>query len=170
MVAGTLLYRFVNFGDVFLYAYINDNIDYIIGDSAFIGLFGGFLSVFRLFPSSDMYVPMGLQLALIVDPDMLFVAGPNPRHNIMGYHFFGEYGGVFFSFICGAVISFFRYRCFVYFNHTFVSFILYYLFMEAIIGLFVDFQYSMSNIASVIIVGVSTALFVKLIPMTNKWK
>lgn len=162
-VIGVFLYRFVNFGDVFLYAYINDGIKYIIGDSPLIGLFGGFLSVFRVFPSTDTYTPMGIQLALIVEPAMSFVAGPNPRHNILGYHFFGCYG-ILFSFACGLLISYFRCRALIFFPKTFSSFIIYFIVMDTLNGLYTDFQYSMSNLASIIIVGTVFLFLNWLIP------
>jgi len=160
-VFSTLLYRFVNFGDIFLYAYTNDGINNIQGDSVFIGLLGGFFSVFRLFPSSDLYQPIGYQLALSVDPNMFFFTGPNPRHNVFGFHFF-SWGGIVFSFLCGVWLSWVRYRLYRIMGNSLVFFCLCCVVMDASYGIYTDFQYMMSNYASIIIVF-SILLFIDFI-------
>lgn len=167
-VAGVVLYRIVNFGDCFLYAYINDGVNYIRGDSSFVGLLGGFLSVFRLFPSDDLYVPMGIQLAKIVDPNMSFIAGPNPRHNIMGIHFFGVAGGVLFSFVCGAWVSFIRNSSQRLFCGGILKFFTLFLLIESTGQLFVDFQFSMSKFSSLIIVSFLYITAIFLIPKVGR--
>ena len=150
--AGHLAFRFVYYGDVFLYAFVNDNINNLNGSNPVIGLFGGFLSIFRLLSPQDIYVPIGIQFPLIIHPDLDYITGPNPRHNVVGLFYFGFLFGPFFSFLIGLVLSAIRYKLYKLFVSSFSGFVLYFLITKALITLHVDFDYSLSKFASVLIV------------------
>jgi len=102
--------RFVYYGDIYVNAYISDTIKELSGTNPFVGLFGGFLSTFRLFPVDDLYVSMGHQFTLILYPELEIMTGPNPRHNVIGLHYFGFYFSAVYSFILGIGIAFARYH------------------------------------------------------------
>jgi hypothetical protein len=96
-----LLFRFAAYGDIYVNAYIFDTISELRGTNPFVGLFGGFLSTFRLFPVDQVYVPIGIQFTNILIPGLDMAVGPNPRHNVLGLHYFGFYFSPFYSFILG---------------------------------------------------------------------
>ncbi|GHT86692.1 hypothetical protein FACS1894137_12620 [Spirochaetia bacterium] len=98
-----LLQRFVAFGDVYIYAYINKNIDNFEQVSFLKYLFSDGLRTFRLVDISyvnDVEIPGKLM-------NMVYGAGttggPNPRFNIVGYAFFGFFGSILFSVFCAVL-------------------------------------------------------------------
>lgn len=149
-----ILFRFSSYGDVYIFSYINENIIYINGDNLLVALFGGFFSTFRLFPVEMMYESVGLQLAKIVSPAMDYVAGPNPRHNIIGYHFLGLYLSLIYSFILGILLG--LVRNLLYKPSAFEKKIRWNLFcmvsLISLVSLDTDFEYALSGVASAIII------------------
>lgn len=107
----TFIFRLVASGDTYHFAYVNNNIHHINGEHPFLALFGDFLATIRLIPRTDVPEPMGYTLFKIFYPD-IGVAGPNARHNVFGYVYFGLIGSVLFSFLLGFFISFFRNKMF----------------------------------------------------------
>ncbi|GHV44591.1 hypothetical protein AGMMS49546_28810 [Spirochaetia bacterium] len=95
-----LLQRFVAYGDVYIYAYIDKNIDNFEQVSFLKYLFADGLRTFRLVDISyvnDVEIPGKLM-------NMVYGAGttggPNPRFNIVGYAFFRFFGSILFSVFC----------------------------------------------------------------------
>ncbi|MBJ6879713.1 oligosaccharide repeat unit polymerase [Vibrio cholerae] len=152
-IIGALAFRVVNFGDVFIWAYLDNTIEELSGSDWFYGLFGGFLSVFRLLSPNDIYMPIGQQLPLIIYPELDYISGPNAKHNIVFYHYFGGYAFLF-SFFVGYIISFVRYDLFnkILYKHGSFGVMLYYLIYWSLGVMSVDFDYSLSLLASVILV------------------
>ncbi len=98
----SLLYRFFSYGDIYVFAYPGRMIEFVKGDNPLIGLLGAPLSTFRILPLEMIYSNIGHQLAQLVFPNLSYVAGPNPRQAVFGYHYFGHYAFVY-SFVIGAL-------------------------------------------------------------------
>lgn len=145
-----LAYRLVSFGDIYMYAYPDATIEQLRGDNAFVGLFGGVLSTFRLFPADQIHTNIGYQFSLLTFPDLDYVTGGNPRHPVFGYHYFGHLAFIF-SFLLGALTSRLQ-RAFYFpaqrdFLHTLLAYLLY----ATLVSVSVDFDYSLSRIANMLI-------------------
>lgn len=148
-----LAFRLVSFGDIYVYAYIDDTLKYLQGNNWFIGLFGGLSSTFRLIPSDLIYKNMGLQFSEIIFPDLDYLAGPNPRHNVFGYHFFGWWG-ILFSASLGICVAALQSQLFGRRRSTYVSALWAYMLYFSLSSLSGDFDYSLSTLSSIIISSV----------------
>ncbi|RPD40483.1 O-antigen polymerase [Chitinophaga barathri] len=105
-----LLYRIVGYGDIYVMAYHDTVLQQIDPAGSFNYLFGGNLfSFLNHFLFLDIYRPkvLGFQITEIIYGDDLGT-GPNARHNIFGYIFYGWAGAILFSFILGLLLGFFR--------------------------------------------------------------
>jgi hypothetical protein len=147
-----LVYRIVSYGDVYIFAYPDATIERLQADNALIGLFGGFLSTFRLFPQELVYPNLGLQFTRIVFPEIDVIVGPNPQHPVFGYHYFGWFAPIF-SFVLGLITiavhtSFYRRA-----HRDFVGGLLTFMLLFSLTGVSIDFEYSLSRIASLILGG-----------------
>ena len=145
-----LAYRVVSFGDIYIFAYPDATIESIRGSNPLIGLFGGFLSTFRLFPQEAVYPNIGYQFTGIVFPDLELIVGPNPQHAVFGYHYFGPWAFVF-SFALGVFTSRVQARFYNRPHATFVSGLLAFLLYFSLVNISVDFEYALSKLASAII-------------------
>ena len=143
-------YRVASFGDVYVFAYPNGTIESVKGSNPLIGLFGGFLSTFRLFPQESVYPNIGYQFTGIIFPDLELIVGPNPQHPVFGYHYFGPFAFVF-SFALGLFTSRVQARFYNRAHTTFVSGMLAFLLYFSLVNISVDFEYSLSKLASLII-------------------
>jgi len=145
-----LLYRIVSYGDIYIFAYPDATIESLKGDNPLIGMFGGILSTFRLFPAESLHTNLGIQFTGLVFPDLDLPVGPNPQHPVFGYHYFGPLGFVF-SFLIGmvtkAVHTWFYFRT----HRTFLSGLLLFQLFFGLIGLSVDFDYAMTRLANILI-------------------
>lgn len=104
-----LIYRLVVSGDVYWYVYPNDVIKtYHIKANGFVWLFNDFLGLFRLISWSDLGTHPGIYFYNYHHPTDA-TRGPNIRHNVFGLMYFGYYGGIFYSFCLGLMLSFFRF-------------------------------------------------------------
>jgi len=153
-----LAYRMLAFGDVYIYAYPDATIESLRGDNPLIGLFGGFLSTFRLFPVEQTYTNLGYQLALLTVPDIDYIAGPNPRHPVFGYHFFGPLAFVF-SFILGLLTQKVHRNLYFPVKRAYLQTLIAFAVYIALVNVSADFDYAMSRLASTLI-----GLFVALTP------
>ena len=145
-----LAFRVASYGDVYVFAYPNGTIESVKGSNPLIGLFGGFLSTFRLFPQELVYPNIGYQFTGIVFPDLALIVGPNPQHPVFGYHYFGPFAFVF-SFVLGLFTSRVQARFYNRAHTTFVSGMLAFLLYFSLVSVSVDFEYSLSKLASLII-------------------
>jgi len=153
-----LAYRMVAFGDIYIYAYPDATIESLKGDNPLIGLFGGFLSTFRLFPYEQTYTNFGYQFTLLMFPDIDYIAGPNPRHPVFGYHFFGSLAFVF-SFFLGLLTQKVHRNLYFPVQRTYLQTLIAFAVFTALVSVSADFDYSMSRLASTLI-----GLLVTLIP------
>lgn len=148
-----LAVRLVSFGDIYIYAYINDTLTSIQGDNPIIGLFGGALSTFRLIPGDWIYKNMGLQFAEIIFPTLDYLSGPNPRHNVFGFHYFG-WGGVVFSAFLGIFIAILQHRLYSKSHSSYFSSLWSFLLYFSLVSLSSDFDFAMSTLSSIAISSV----------------
>ncbi len=145
-----LAFRLVSFGDIYVYAYIDNTLQYVQGDNWIIGLFGGALSTFRIIPSEWVYKNMGLQFTEIVFPGLDYLAGPNPHHNVFGYHFFGWWG-IVFSAALGLIIAALQSNLFNRTHRGYIAALWAYLLYFSLSSLGGDFDYSLSTLSSIFI-------------------
>lgn len=144
------LFRLISSGDVYMEAYINNNIEELKGGNQFVGLFGGFLSTFRLFPVENIHPNIGWQLTLLIFPDMDIIVGPNPRHPVFGYHYFGA-GAFIFSFILGLITSRLNSMLYLKQHKTFIGSLLVFMVYFSLVSLSADFGFALDQLASSII-------------------
>lgn len=165
-----LLFRIVSYGDVYIFAYPDATIESLSGSSPLVGMFGGFLSTFRLFPQELLHTSLGYQFTLLVFPDLDLFVGPNPQHPVFGYHYFGLFGFVF-SFVLGlltmAVHTRFYFRRHSSFLVGLVSFMVYF----ALFSVSLDFDYSMFKLANTVIgLTVIVGPVLLLLPGAALWR
>jgi hypothetical protein len=95
--------RLVASGDVYYFAYTNDNITKLPKTDLFIFLFGDFLRTVRLIPQNTR--GLGYILNDIVHDTENSVVGPTIRFNVEGYVNFGFFGSMIFSFFCAWILA-----------------------------------------------------------------
>lgn len=95
------------YGDTYFYAYPNQLIEYIDDSQPFKSIFSSFLGFFRIYPYDELPNPIGQDLFHFFSNNG-DIGGPNARHNIVSYLYFGMLGGLFFSSILGFIAGFFR--------------------------------------------------------------
>ena len=101
------LYRIFSSGNIF-YLYAYDFFQWIDIEEYFLKwFFNGVLTNLKIIPWSDAVLNIGYQAELLYHPDSA-LGGPNSRHNIVGYLYFGLYGSMIFSCIIGYVIGILR--------------------------------------------------------------
>lgn len=149
-----LAFRLVSFGDIYIYAYIDDTIRYIKGDNPVIGLFGGVLSTFRVIPGDWMYKNMGLQFTEIIFPGLDYLAGPNPRHNVFGFHFFG-WLGVLYSGMLGLAMALLQSHLYQRAHRGFLTALVAFLLYFSLISLSGDFDYALSTLSSILLASIA---------------
>jgi hypothetical protein len=111
--------RFVAFGDVYIYAYPNGNIENIETHSFFNYLFGDMLATFRLASYDHVNSISGELMNIVYGPGT--TGGPNPRFNITGYAFWGFWGSLPFSIFCAVIFIASRYFVFRSINANFFT-------------------------------------------------
>ncbi|MBV8469864.1 MAG: hypothetical protein JOY60_08400 [Burkholderiaceae bacterium] len=164
---GGLAIRLVSFGDVYIYAYIDNTMQSLSGTNPFIGLFGGFLSTFRLIPADWLYKNIGLQLSDLIFPGLDYLMGPNPRHNVFGFHFFAWWG-LTFSFALGAFIVALQGRLFHRRPRRFMTVLWSFLLYFSLVSASGDFDYAMSSLASLLITAGLVIVPVHLLTRPSK--
>jgi hypothetical protein len=163
-------YRVASFGDIYVFAYPNATIESVKGSSPLVGMFGAFLSTFRLFPQESVYPNIGYQFTGIVFPDLELIVGPNPQHPVFGYHYFGPFAFVF-SFALGIFTSRLQARLYNRAHSTFFSGLIAFLMYFSLVNISVDFEYSLSKLASLIIgVVIVVGPVLLVLPRAPLWR
>jgi hypothetical protein len=111
--------RFVAFGDVYIYAYPNGNIENIETHSFLNYLFGDMLATFRLVSYDHVNNIPGELMNIVYGPGTS--GGPNPRFNITGYALWGFWGSLPFSLFCAVIFIASRYFVFRSINSKFFT-------------------------------------------------
>lgn len=114
-----LIQRFVGYGDVYWHAYPNGYIEDLSSKSPFVVIFGSFLGFFRIIDPSQIPEPLGYSLAKMFY-SLDYVVGPNPRHNVFGYVYFGFYLSILYSFVLGLIMGSIRWCFFKAYNKSVV--------------------------------------------------
>lgn len=144
------VYRVVSYGDVYVFAYPDATIERLQGNNALVGLFGGFLSTFRLFPQEAVYPNLGFQFTKIVFPDVDLIVGPNPQHPVFGYHYFGWLAPLF-SFVLGLITMTVHTRFYRDAHRSFLGGLLSFMLLFSLVNISVDFEYALTRLATLII-------------------
>lgn len=99
----TIIFRIIMTGDVFMMAYVDNNIEILEGN---------FLNLILPYKLAGL---LNLEHVLVVGRQLMTIvyledinSGPNNRHNILGYISFGYYGSLIFSLLLGMLVGFFR--------------------------------------------------------------
>jgi hypothetical protein len=103
-----LVQRFIAFGDIYIYAYINNNISKVSGFSFLHYLANDSLRTFRL-ASNDYAIKVQWDVMCLAYGTTNLTGGPNSRFNVLGYIGFGAYGNLLFAFFCGFIMFIARY-------------------------------------------------------------
>lgn len=143
-------YRIVSYGDVYIYAYPGATMDLLQGDNPLIGIFGGFLSTFRLMPVDWLYPAMGGQFTSIVFPELNQVSGPNPQHPVFGFHYFGPLGFVY-SFLLGMLTTAAQTRLYFHRHGNYLGALVAFMTYFAVVSVGVDVEYALSNLANMVV-------------------
>jgi len=153
-----LLYRFINSGDVFMYAYTSNVLDNIPKASGFTAIFSDFFGFTRIIPYDKLPDALGMQIWQTYHNNFNYFMGPNPRHNVFGLHYFGFYGSIIYSFSIGLVSSFFRNSLFRILPIGLISFTIYILF-SPLVDLRVDSTMQLSNLTNIIFIFFPLLMF-----------
>ncbi|PJI08937.1 MULTISPECIES: O-antigen polymerase [Clostridium] len=123
-----IFHRIAISGDIFIYSYVDTNLLYKISTGNFITNFLGNLILFKHFIQgygSDLIKNnLGLQVFQAFY-NVTYVSGPNPRHNFLGYIYFGFVGSIIFSFTIGILTSYVRNKLYYKFSSNVIGGILY---------------------------------------------
>ncbi len=111
------LFRLVASGDAYYFSYPNGYIENLSHAKPFLALFGDIFSTLRIIPREQQPVILGYQLYQLYGQSDT-IMGPNARHNVFGYVYFGFYGSILFSYILGFSLSFVRNKSFYFFRKT----------------------------------------------------
>lgn len=101
-------YRLINYGDIYIFALVDNTIDALPASGGLASLFSGVLATFRIILPEDIPVHLGYGLAMETIPGMDYVSGPNANFNVFGLHYFGVAFGMLFSFLIGLFMGWFR--------------------------------------------------------------
>lgn len=146
-----LLLRIAQSGDVYYMAYPNEVIDNIPSSNWFISLFASPLSLLGIIPRSEVPYPLGFSLMEYHNPGVQF-KGPNARMNVFAYVYFGIWFSPVYSFVIGAVLSFFRNKLFHLLPANIFGCILYFLLLSAALKIETDFHSSLADFLNIIVI------------------
>ena len=145
------LFRLISSGDTYYFAYPYHVIDHLNSNNAFFALFGSIFSTLKLIPYDQQPVPLGVQLYRQVIGYSIETIGPNPRHNVFNYVYFGPYFSVIVSFFMGVFLSFVRNRLFFKLRNGIASQLFFVLMYLNISSIETDPSMAMSNIENVLL-------------------
>lgn len=158
--------RLMAYGDVYFYAYPNDVIMSIDDSRPFESIFSSILGFFRIIPYSDLPKPIGQDLFdyFSTSGD---IGGPNARHNIVSFLYFGFWGGALFSYLLGYLTGLFRVQFLNARRRSILTASIIAVFYAASCGIETDVNYFIFKINSIIItipifIIVSSVLYVMI--------
>lgn len=159
----TIFNRVIMTGDVYMMAYVNNNIDKITGNFFNLSLPYKLIEVFKI----DHEESIGSQLIKLVY-GIESINGPNARHNIFGYVSFGYYGSIVFSFLIGLLIGFIRNKFIKYFKINIKSMILYVMILYNVLRIELDFNYAVFSYISIMFVYIVIFVISDLLTISLK--
>lgn len=146
-----LFSRIVGFGDVYWSAYPDRIIEMIPSENAFLAVFGDITATYRIVSWEEIPKSVGLQLYKLNYPSLDITFGPNGRHNVFGYIYFGAFGSLLFSFILGFILGTFRTYGFRRLYGTGLSGMLYAIVYLKVVSLESDITFVVGELNSLII-------------------
>jgi oligosaccharide repeat unit polymerase len=158
----SFLNRLILSGDVFINAYPNSVIENMEWHNPLLVIFQDFLGLFRLISWQDAPTTLGIELYRYFDPAAATV-GPNPRHNVFGYVYFGYVGSLFYSFLIGAILSFTRTKLFLSTKPTIIRGMLYMLIAFPTTGIEADIGSVIAYIDNAIFIVFPLIIFAHII-------
>lgn len=149
---GSILFRFVAYGDVYWMALPNSVIEDVHVNHIFNHLFAGFLGPLRLVSYENMEPAIGLQLEWILYPQYEGITmGPNARMPILSLIYFGWWGFVF-AFFMGRIGANLMFRISRFFPNSLLSIVfLGYLYIVSQ-TIYTDVNYFISKLFDVFLV------------------
>lgn len=135
-----ILFRILMTGDIYMMAYVNENLSIIQGN---------FISAvlphkIREIIGVEYAPPIGMQLYdFLYNADI--IAGPNARHNVFGLVYLGPIFSIFFSFFLGLIASFIRNKSIYIFRRNMEGMILYILLVMQAFSFETDFPLTVFN-------------------------
>lgn len=148
---GVFLFRLVASGDTYYFAYPNGNIEHVNNASPFLALFGDIFSTVRIIPRENQPVILGVQLFRMFS-DLDITAGPNARHNVFGYVYFGFWGSIVFSYLIGFVLSITRNKLFFNLRKNIFGQLLFVFLYLNLSGVETDPVMAVSNLENVLLI------------------
>lgn len=158
----SLLFRILMTGDIYMMAYVNDNINIIEGNF-FSHIMGPVLAGFKIIPWDEVPKSIGQQLFNhIYQTDL--PAGPNARMNIIALKFFGDFSFLY-SFMIGLGISFIRNRSIYMFKDDSLGLLMYLFLSLPALSLETDIVYAINLYKNYFTIGF-LLIFISLIIST----
>jgi hypothetical protein len=150
-VVGLFGFRLLAYGDVYWFSYPRGTLEYLSGAKPFQALFNDILGLTRLVPWSELPTAIGIDLYQMHHPSNI-LQGPNARHNVFGYVYFGFIGSIAFSFVLGLVTGLGRKFLFNQQNNTVAKKIFFAILYIKLFGLEYDPMLGLTQLNSLFIV------------------
>lgn len=145
------LFRLVASGDTYYFAYPNHNIEALKADQPFLALFGDLFSTLRLIPREAQPQTLGIQLFRMFNKSDI-IAGPNSRHNVFGYAYFGFYLSIIFSYAIGILLSYIRNKSFYKLRKNIITQLIFVFLYSNLISLETDPSMAFSGIENALLI------------------
>jgi len=143
----TIIFRIIMTGDIFMMAYVDNNIELLKGNFLTLTL------PYKLVDILDLEHVKSIGFQLITNIYNIEANyGPNARHNVFGYVSFGYIGSMFFSFFIGMTTSFIRNKLIKSIKINLESMIIFIFIVSNVFSIETDFQYAIFIYISEVIV------------------
>jgi hypothetical protein len=146
-----LIFRLASSGDAYFMGYPNSVLEIIPKENWFVGLFASPLNMLGLINETRMPEPIGFQLMEYYSKAKLF-RGPNARHNILGYVYFGYYWSIFFSFTIGLLLSYVRNKVYFKLPKNIFGSMMYFLLLLCVLNLETDFYMGLASLIDIVFI------------------
>lgn len=157
-----LIFRLASSGDAYFMGYPNSVLEIIPKENWFIALFASPLNMVGLINDTRMPEPIGFQLMEYYNKAKLF-RGPNARHNVLGYVYFGYFWSIFFSFSIGLLLSYVRNKVYFKLPKNIFGSITYYLLLTCVIYLETDFYMGLASLIDIVFIFIPLYIITKII-------
>jgi len=166
------MFRLIASGDIYFFSYVNGLIEHVSGEKPFLAMFGEVFSTLRIVPRDQQPKVLGYQFyQMFFDSDT--VAGPNSRHNVFGYVYFGFYGSIVFSYLIGLLLSVVRNKLFYVLKKNIVGQVVFLLLYLNLVSLETDPPMAFSAVESILtifpfILGITFLIHMSMAGVTNR--
>ena len=166
------MFRLISSGDIYYFSYANGLIERVSGAKPFLALFGEVFSALRIIPRDQQPKVLGYQFyQMFFNSDT--IAGPNSRHNVFGYVYFGFYGSIVFSYLIGLLLSVVRNKLFYVLKKNIVGQVVFLLLYLNLVSLETDPPMAFSAVESILtifpfILGITFLIHMSMAGVTNR--